>query len=318
MPNLLAFTVKRLLLAVLVIWSIITIVFVLSHLSPVDPAKEILGNKVNASPATLIKLRHEFGMDQPLYRQYLNYMGDLGHGKLGYSIEQESLGTPVWNILRSGVPVSTKLGLYSLILALIVGLPIGLISALRQNSAIDHGSQTVMMVAYAIPTFVAAPLAQLFFAVKLGWLPPTGWGAPGIEGYREMVLPVGIFGLGLAGYFAKSFRSFMLEVLQQDYIRTARAKGLKERYVIYLHAFKNTLLPLATIVGPTIAFLVTGAFIIEAFFSIPGIGNITISAATNSDYPLIIATTILIAVSVVVVNFLTDVFYAFVDPRIRM
>jgi ABC-type dipeptide/oligopeptide/nickel transport system permease component len=131
-------------------------------------------------------------------------------------------------------------------------------------------------------------------------------------------MPVAIFGLGIAGYFAKSFRSFMLEVLQQDYIRTARSKGLKERVVIYLHALKNTLLPLATIVGPTIAFLVAGAFIIESFFNIPGIGNITVQAVVVSDYPIIEATTILVAVSVVVINFLTDVFYAMIDPRVRL
>jgi ABC-type dipeptide/oligopeptide/nickel transport system permease component len=318
MNNLLVFTVKRFIAMVFVIWVITTIVFFLAHLSPINPIQEILGNKYNASPVVREQLRHEFHLDQPLWQQYTSYLSDLAHGQLGYSLDPTTLGQPVWNILQTGVPQSVKLGGFALIVALIVGLPIGMISAIKQNSPIDHGGQFMMMVAYAIPAFVIAPIAQLIFGVKLHWLPVAGWGAPGLMGVKEMIMPVAIFGLGIAGYFAKSFRSFMLEVLQQDYIRTARSKGLKERVVIYLHALKNTLLPLATIVGPTIAFLVSGAFILEAFFNIPGIGNITVSAVIVSNYPVIEATTILVAVSVVVINFLTDVFYAMIDPRVRL
>ena len=318
MNNLLVFTVKRFIAMVIVIWVITTIVFFLAHLSPINPIQEVLGNKYNASATVREQLRHEFHLDEPLWQQYTSYLQDLGHGQLGYSIQSDTLGQPVWNLLRVGVPQSLKLGGLALLLALVVGIPIGMISAIKQNSAVDHGSQFVMMVAYAVPAFVIAPIAQLLFGVKLHWLPVAGWGAPGMLGVKEMIMPVGIFGLGIAGYFAKSFRSFMLEVLQQDYIRTARSKGLKERVVIYLHALKNTLLPLATIVGPTIAFLVAGAFIIESFFNIPGIGNITVSAVVVSDYPVIEATTIMVAVSVVVINFLTDVFYAMIDPRVRL
>lgn len=318
MPGLLTWMVKRFIAMVFVIWVITTVVFFLAHLSPINPIQEVLGNKYNASPTVRNQLRHEFHLDEPLWQQYTSYLQDLSHGQLGYSIESSTLGTPVWNIIKVGVPQSVKLGGYALILALLIGLPVGMISAIKQNSPIDHGSQFVMMVFYAVPAFVVAPIAQLVLGVELHWLPVAGWGAPGLAGVKEMIMPVGIFGLGIAGYFAKSFRSFMLEVLQQDYIRTARSKGLKERVVIYLHALKNTLLPLATIVGPTIAFLVAGAFIIEAFFNIPGIGNITVSAVVVSDYPIIEATTILIAVSVVVINFLTDVFYAMIDPRVRL
>jgi peptide/nickel transport system permease protein/oligopeptide transport system permease protein len=318
MSSMLTWTIKRFIAMVFVIWVITTVVFFLAHLSPINPIQEVLGNKYNASPHVRQQLRHEFHLDEPLWQQYTSYLQDLAHGQLGYSIQSDTLGTPVWNLLRVGVPQSVKLGGWALLLALIVGLPIGMISAIKQNSPIDHGGQFVMMVAYAVPPFVVAPIAQLLFGVKLHWLPVAGWGAPGIDGVKEMIMPVGIFGLGIAGYFAKSFRSFMLEVLQQDYIRTARSKGLKERVVIYLHALKNTLLPLATIVGPTIAFLVAGAFIIESFFNIPGIGNITVSAVVVSDYPVIEATTILVAVSVVVINFLTDVFYAMIDPRVRL
>ncbi|MGH2449214.1 MAG: ABC transporter permease [Chloroflexota bacterium] len=318
MGNIVAFTIKRFIAMVIVIWLITTLVFFLGHMSPYDPIKLILGQKRLSNPQEYFHLRHIFGLDQPLWTQYTTYLGNLLHGQLGYSEETTTLGTPVWQILRAGVPVSLHLGGYALALSLIVGLPVGMLSALRQNSILDHGSQGIMMLAFAVPVFVVAPIAQLIFGVDLKWLPVAGWGDPGTMGFKELILPVTLFAAGLSGYFAKSFRSFLLEVLNQDYIRTARAKGLKQRTIIYLHVFKNTLLPLGTIVGPTIAFLVTGAFIIEEFFNIPGIGNITISAVTSNDYPLVEATTILLATAVVVVNFLTDVFYVMVDPRVRV
>jgi ABC-type dipeptide/oligopeptide/nickel transport system permease component len=316
--NFAAFFIRRLIAMIVVVFLITTIVFFLAHLSPYDPISLILGQKAGENPGAVIRLRHLFGLDQPLYMQYLNYMTGLLHGQLGYSEQAQNLGEPVWTVLSIGVPVSLKLSGWSLFFALLIGLPIGLISALRQNSPIDHAGQFVTMVGYAIPSFVIAPLAQLLFGVKLGWFPVSGWGDPGILGFKEMILPVAVFAIGLAGYFAKSFRSFMLEVLGQDYIRTARAKGLKERVVIYLHAIKNTLLPLASIVGPTAAYLVAGAFIIETIFSIPGIGYTTVTAVLDNNYPIIEATTLLLAVAVVVINFLTDIFYAMVDPRVRL
>jgi ABC-type dipeptide/oligopeptide/nickel transport system permease component len=303
---------------IVVVYLITTIVFFMARLSPYDPITLILGQKSIGNPLAVARLRHLFGLDQPMWRQYLNYLGDLMHGNLGYSEEQGNLGEPVWTILRVGVPVSLKLSGLSLLLSLIIGLPIGMLSALKQNSPIDHGSQFVTMVAYAVPPFVLAPIAQLVFGVQLGWLPVSGWGDPGILGIKEMVMPVGLFAIGLAGFFAKSMRSFMLEILSQDYVRTARAKGLKQRVIIYLHVAKNTLMPLASIVGPTAATLILGFFIIENFFAIPGIGNITVQAIVNNNYPVIEATTILLAASVVFVNFLTDIFYAMVDPRVRL
>jgi ABC-type dipeptide/oligopeptide/nickel transport system permease component len=179
---------------------------------------------------------------------------------------------------------------------------------------VDHVGQGVMIILYAIPTFVLVPILQLVFGVNLGWFPVTGWG----DNLKEVILPVAAYSAGLAGYFAKSYRSFMLEVLAQDYVRTARAKGLKQRVIVGLHAAKNTLVPLASIVGPTIAYLITGAFIIERLFSIPGIANETVESTINGDYGFIEATTILLVVFVIVVNMLTDIFYAIVDPRVRI
>jgi peptide/nickel transport system permease protein/oligopeptide transport system permease protein len=310
------FIIRRLLAMIVVVWAITTVVFFLAHLSPYDPIHLILGQKYNTVSAS--RLRAEFGLDKPMLQQYVDYLGNLLHGNLGYSEEAGTLGQPVWDLLLPGIPVTLKLGAYALLLSLIVGLPIGLVSALRQNTWLDHSSQGLMIILYAVPTFVLVPIAQDVFGAQLHWLPVTGWGDPGVLGIKEAILPVTLYAAGLAGFFAKSFRSFMLEVLRQDYIRTARAKGLKNWIIINRHAFKNVLLPLASIVGPVVAFLIVGAFIIEYFFSIPGIAYITVTSVTQSDYPVIEATTILLAVFVVVVNMLTDIFYALVDPRVRL
>lgn len=316
MSDFTGFIIKRLLAMIVVIWAIVTIVFFLAHGSPYDPIRLVLGQRYNAVSAA--RLRQLFGLDKPLWQQYVTYLGGLLHGNLGYSEEAQTLGQPVWNILSSGITVTLKLGGEALLLSLLIGLPIGLISAVKQNSFVDHGSQLLTMVMYAVPTFVLVPVCQLIFGAQLKWLPVTGWGDPGIQGIKEAILPVTLYAAGLSGYFAKSFRSFMLEVLRQDYIRTARAKGLRQRIILYRHAVKNTLLPLASIVGPTIAFLIVGAFVIEFFFSIPGIGYITVTSVTQSDYPVIEATTVMLAAFVVIVNMLTDIFYAVVDPRVRL
>lgn len=317
MAGLLGFIVKRFIAMIILVYMIATIVFFMAHASPYNPIKLDLGQHA-ANPVAVRQYEHLFGLDRPLWDQYKTYMGGLVHGQLGYSEGVDSFGTPVWDLLKSGVPVSMKLGIYATVLSLIIGLPIGLISALKQNTMIDHGSQFFVILAYAVPVFVLIPLCQLLFGVHLHWLPVTGWGDPGLLGIKEQILPVGLFALSLAGFFAKSFRSFLLEVLNQDYVRTARAKGLKNAVIIYLHACKNTLLPLASIVGPTVAFLIVGAFIIENFFGIPGIGLTTVSAVLGSNYPVIEATTIILAAFVVFVNMLTDIFYAMVDPRVRI
>lgn len=317
MATLVPFVIKRLLAMVVLLFLIATIVFILAKASPYDPIKLSLGIHA-ANKHSYAVLANLFGLNKPLWQQYADYMGGLLHGNLGYSEGTDTFGQPVWNVLKSGVPVSLRLGFTALILSLLIGLPVGLISALKQNTAIDHGSQFVVMVAYAVPVFVIIPICQLIFAVHLGWVPVSGWGAPGVQGFKQAILPVALFAAGLAGFFAKSFRSFMIEVLQQDYIRTARAKGLRQRTVIYLHAAKNTLLPLASIVGPTIAFLIVGQFLVETFFGIPGIGLTTVDSVLSNDFPVVEATTLMLAAFVVIVNMLTDIFYAMVDPRVRI
>ncbi len=330
MARLAAFVIKRLLIGIVVIWAIVTIVFVLEHgPGAADPIRTILGS--HFTYGVYQSLLREYGLDIPLWQQYLNYLGfgpivgwfgvhfgsgaaqtGLLEGNLGYSYQFP--GTPVWNLMSAGVPVTLKLGLYALLVSLAVGIPVGLLAAIKQNTIIDHLGTGLMMVFYAVPTFVLVPICILYFAVNFGWFPVQGWG----DSWNEAVLPVLTYAAGLAGFFAISFRSFMLEILQQDYIRTARAKGLRQRTIIWLHAVKNTLVPLASIVGPTIAYLIVGAFIVERFFAIPGIAYETITATQSGDYAFIEATTILLASFVVLVNMLTDIFYTIVDPRVKL
>ncbi|HLJ68315.1 MAG TPA: ABC transporter permease [Chloroflexota bacterium] len=330
MSDILMFTIKRLLAGIVVVWAIVTIVFILEHgPGASDPIRHILGN--HYTYGNYRQLLHAYGLDIPLHEQYLNYLGlapllakigiHFGHGTVDTGLLEGNLGlsyqypgTPVWDLIRPYVPVSLRLGGYALTVSLLIGIPVGLLSALRQNSLLDHVSQGMMIILYAMPTFVLAPLLQLEFTIQHHWFPEQGWG----DSFSEIPLPVAVYAAGLVGYFAKSFRSFMLEVLAQDYIRTARAKGLRQRTILWLHAMKNTLVPLASIVGPVVAYLIVGAFIVERFFAIPGIGDETIQATLNGDYGVIEATTIMLAAFVVLVNLVTDIFYSIIDPRVRL
>jgi ABC-type dipeptide/oligopeptide/nickel transport system permease component len=328
--GLVSFVVKRLLSGLIVVWAIVTVVFVLEHgPGAADPIRGILGSHYTFGRNAA--LAHEYGLDVPLWQQYLNYLGlapilglasaRFGHGaintgllegNLGYSYQY--VGQPVWSLLQSGIPVTLELGCFALLLALLVGIPVGMTSALRQNSLVDHLGQGGMMALYAVPTFVLVPVMQLVFAIQLHWLPEQGWG----DNAAQMVLPVTAYAAGLAGYFAKSFRSFMLEVLQQDYIRTARGKGLGRRAIVWRHAMRNALLPLGSIVGPTVAYLIVGAFVVESYFNIPGIANETVQSLFSGDYAVIEGTTIALAVFELVINMLTDIFYSIVDPRVGL
>jgi ABC-type dipeptide/oligopeptide/nickel transport system permease component len=228
-------------------------------------------------------------------------------------------GTPVTDLLGNGVPVSLELGGLALLAALLVGIPLGVIAAVRQNRLIaDNLNMGIMLVLYSVPAFVLIPFLVDLFSIRLGWLPAGQWGDSGWLGIKEMVLPVIVYAAGLAGFFARSVRSFMLEVLHQDYIRMARAKGLPERKILYVHAMKNTMLPFASVLGPTIAFLVVGAFIVENEFSINGIGYITVQSTLAGDFTVTEATTLVLAAAVVIVNALTDIFYTIADPRVKL
>lgn len=308
-----AFVVKRFVGMVFVTIGVTLVTFFLVHLAPGDPIRLALGQ--HATGASVAQLSHLYGLDQPLYAQYLNYMGGLLHGKLGPSYQYQDL--TVNDILGRGLPITLWLGMWATIIALLVGVPLGVLSAVRHNKFFsDNVNMGVNMILYSVPPLLLISATRLFFSVDLKWLPVAGW--QGYTGVQYLILPILIYSSGLVGFYARSMRSFMLEVLSQQYIRTAKAKGLAYWRVIFFHAAKNTLLPFASVLGPSIAFLVVGAFIVENLFNIPGIAQITVQSTIANDYNVTLATTIILALAVVLVNVLTDVFYAVVDPRVRL
>jgi ABC-type dipeptide/oligopeptide/nickel transport system permease component len=269
-----------------------------------------------------IQLKHTYGLDLPWYQQYWNYLTHLARFDFGLSYHQQNY--PVWYILRDGVPVSTELAFWALLLQLLIGIPVGIISALKANTWVDTVNMGVMLVLYALPSFVLAIFAQ----VLIVWLdqqmggswPVANWGNAWQYTWGDIqfkVAPILVFAAVGTALFARLARTSMLEVLRQDYVRTARAKGMHERIVIYRHAFRNAMIPLVTVFGLSLGLLVTGAFFIENIFNIPGIGQISISSISDRDYPVIQATTVLLAVAVVVGNLISDLLYSVVDPRIK-
>ncbi len=312
------FIMRRLIAMVFILLGVAAITFFLVSLAPGDPVVQLLGQHAGDA-ATYKRVYHQMGLDQPLWRQYLSYVWNALHGDLGYSVIQ--IGTPVTDIIGQGLPVTLELGGMATLVALIFGIPLGVIAAVRHNRLVaDNLNMGVMMALYSLPPFVIIPVVWLIFGILLKGtilhLEVTGW--QGLSDPHYWLAPVFVFAAGLAGFFARSVRSFMLEELNKDYIRTARAKGLTERAVIYIHAMKNTLLPFASVLGPTVAFLVVGAFIIEQEFSIPGVASITVQSTLADDYSVTLGTTLVLAAAVVIVNALTDIFYTIADPRVRL
>jgi len=313
-----AFILKRFVGAVLVVIGVTILTFFLVHLAPGNPIRLALGQ--HASPQEVAQLSHAYGLDQPVINQYFNYMGGLLHGNLGPSFEQQS--ETVNQILGQGLPITLWLGLWAVVVALVIGVPLGIIAAVRHNKLIsDNVNMGVNMILYSVPPLLLIAVARLVLGIypsqhNLPHLPVTGW--QGFTSISYLTLPVLIYASGIVGLFARSMRSFMLEVLNQQYIRTARAKGIAYWKIVFIQAGKNTMVPFASILGPTVAFLVIGAFVIETIFDIPGIAGITVQSTLANDYNVTLATTILLALAVVVVNALTDIFYSIVDPRVRL
>lgn len=309
MPRLLA---QRAVSLVFVLFSITFLTFLVLYLAPGDPVRQMMGGRQD--PARYQFLRQLYGLDRPFLEQYLKYLGNLLRGDLGLSYKYPE--RPVWDLLQRGVPVSLELGILALGLSLVVGIPAGIFAALRQNKWQDTSIMAVMLTLYSIPSFVLIPLLWLadvwLYNNKLPNLPVAGWGKP-----ENVILPVAVLGAASAGFIARLTRNSMLEVMQQDYVRTARAKGLRDRTILSRHIFRNALIPLLTVLGPASAFLVTGAFVVENLFAIPGIGFLSVQSIGQRDYPVVLATTLLLALAVVVMNLITDIAYTFVDPRIR-
>jgi ABC-type dipeptide/oligopeptide/nickel transport system permease component len=315
------FLVKRFIGLLFVVIAVTFITFILGYFAPGDPIRDLLGNHYSA--VLYASYRHQYGLDLPWYQQYFNFITGLFRFDFGNSFHYE--GRSVIGILAQGVPVSAELAFWALVIQLVVGVPLGVFSALKANTWIDTVNMGAMLTVYALPTFVAA----VFFQVIVVWIdqhtgatwPVSNWGTPwqySLTDISYKIGPIVVFAIGGIAFFARLSRTSMLEVLRQDYVRTARAKGLIERMVISRHALRNAMIPLLTVVGLALGTLITGVFFIENIFNIPGIGYETIQSINDRDYPVIQATVVLLAVGVVIGNLLADIFYTVADPRIKI
>jgi ABC-type dipeptide/oligopeptide/nickel transport system permease component len=337
-------------LVVLFVVSLIT--FLLMHAVPGGPF-----TREKALPAETIKiLNARYHLDDPLWKQYFDYMYNTMIPHITRTPPSTSLLDdfmisfkvgPVWfrwmnfgpsfisrsrtvnDIFRDNLPISGQLGVMALTVALLVGMPLGIMAALKQNTAYDYAGMAVAIFGVSVPVIVLGPILVWLFGVSLKWLPPTGWGAKppyilgflpshiGWDYFRFAIMPSVALGLGSSAIIARLTRASLLQTVREDYIRTARAKGLRERTVITRHALKNSLIPVVTILGPLFAALVTGTFVTELIFGIPGMGKYFVTSITNRDYPVIMGTILLYAVFLVIANLVVDLTYAYLDPRIR-
>ena len=308
-------TLRRLLSAIPVLFIVSLISFGLMRLIPGDPAAAIAG--IAATPAQIEQLRSDLGLDEPLLMQLLHYYQGLLQGDFGKSL---LLGKGVLAATMERLPVTIGLSLYALVLTLLIGVTSGIIAALRQNTWVDQVAMMIAMLGISIPNFFLGLLMIIFFAVQLGWLPSGGYipfSQDPIGWLRSTTMPAISLALLQAGLLARITRSGMLEVLRQDYVRTARAKGLPERQVILKHALANALIPIVTVVGIIISLLLSGAVVTEALFSLPGMGQLLTQAVLSRDYPMVQGGLLLVTTFLVLVNILVDVLYALIDPRVR-
>lgn len=302
------YVLQRLLVAVPLLWAVATVTFLLMHAipgGPFDREKPLPADRIAA-------LEQKYHLDDPLHLQYAHFMGDLVRGDLGTSFRRDR---PVTEIFRDGFPRTAQLGVCAFVCALAVGMPLGIVAALRRNSPIDYLASGVAAFGIAVPNFVIAAFLATFLAVELGWFDVLGWE---LGNYRKMVLPTVALGLLPAALIARITRVSLIETLGQEYVRTARAKGLRERHVIIRHALRNALVPILTVLGPIAATLVTGSFIIEETFAIGGIGTAFVDAVGDRDYGVIMGAVLLYALVIVLLNLTVDIAYGFADPRTRL
>ncbi len=303
----LRFFLVRLLQALPVIFIVITATFFLVRAAPGGPfdAEKVVLPEVKRA------LEAQYKLDLPLHEQYFAYLGDLVQGDLGPSFKYP--GRSVNEILFSGLPVTAELGFYALMIALLIGVTAGVFASLRPNTRQDYIPMSLAMIGICMPSFLLGPLLVLVFGIYLDWLPISGWGAiPG-----DKVLPSITLGAAYAAYVARLSRAGMLEILSQDYIRTARAKGLSEWQVITKHALRGGLIPVVAFLGPAFAGLLAGSFVVETIFQIPGLGRFYVQAAFNRDYTMILGTTVFLSTLIVVFNLLSDIAAAWLNPRLR-
>lgn len=299
--------ISRLFSLVTVVFGVLLLTFLLIHLVPGDPVEVMLGESANM--ADRAALRADLGLDKPLIQQFGSYLAKLAHGDFGQSIHTK---TPIIDLIKTRYPATVKLALLSLIIGLVVGVPLGIYAALKANRWQDFIVTIVSVRLSAMPAFWLGPMFMLIFAVWWGWLPVSG-----MESNISIVLPAMTLGFGLSAILTRMTRTSLLEVLNDDYIRTARAKGLSEKTVIFRHALRVALLPIITIVGLQMGSLLAGTVITETIFSWDGIGRLLVESIEKRDYPVTQACVLIVALSYVLVNLLTDILYQLADPRVR-
>lgn len=302
------YLLKRLISAVLVILGVSTLVFLLIHLVPGDPVEVMLGETVQQGDVEL--LRHQLGLDLPVFQQWLQFMLHLARFDLGQSLFTSQ---PVAQLLLDRIPATVVLAISSLVIAVSIALPLGVLAALRRGTSWDFLAMGVSILGISIPNFWMGPMLVLIFSIGLDWLPVSGF-----QGPLSLILPALTLGSAMAAILSRMVRSSLLEILQEDYIRAARARGLSSFQIIIRHALPNAALPIITVIGLQLGSLLAGAVITETIFSWPGIGQLTIDAIQKRDYPVVQACVLLISMTYVIVNLLTDIVCAGLDPRIRL
>lgn len=303
-----AFFVRRLIAMIPVVFGVLLLVFSMLHLVPGDPVKMMLG-EFQASPAQIAKLQSELHLNEPLPQQFGRYVWNALHGNLGRSIRSNK---PVTQEIMDNLPSTLELALSGLLVAAVLGISFGVLAAVKQYSWVDAGSMLVALIGVSMPSFWLGLLLIFAFSLRFRWFPATGGGD-----LKHLVLPAVTLGLGASAIIARLTRSSMLEVMRNEYVTTARSKGLRESRVIIRHALKNALIPVVTIFGLQFGQLLAGTVVIETVFGRPGIGRLIVDAILNKDFPLVQGIVLVIAISYVVVNFIVDLLYAFLDPRIR-
>ncbi len=319
------YMIRRILWFLPVLFGIALVNFVAARAMPGGPF-DFAGDRT--IPASIVaNLERKYHLDWPMWKQFGQYLLDLMRGDLGPSFYYRSL--TVNDILKQTFPVSLQLGILSLLLALAIGVPFGTFAALRHNTWVDYSSSFVAILGVSIPNIVMGPLLIWIVALKLGWFPVARWGADytqftlgfippmTVKFWKHAVLPTVALGTGLSASIARLTRASLLQVVREDYIRTARAKGLRERAVIVVHALKNALIPVITILGPLFAAIVTGTFVVERIFGINGMGQHFVNSINNRDYPVVMGTMLLYSLLLVIANLAVDMTYAWLDPRIR-
>ena len=301
------YILRRLAHMAVALFILATLVFFMTRALPGGPF-----DREKALPPEIVKnLEAHYGLDKSLGRQYLGFLWDAVRGDFGPSYS--SRGETVTGLIARHLPVSAELGMWAMILAVAVGIPLGLLAAYFHNSAIDFLATFLAVVGRSVPPIALSPLLILIFGIYLGWLPVARFDSP-----AHRVLPTLALGLGMAALIARITRSSLLQVIREDYIRTARAKGLSELTVVGIHALRNALIPVVTLLGPLLATVVTGTFIVETFFAVPGLGRYFITSIGNRDYPVIMGTSLLFGAVIMIMNVLVDILYSWIDPRIRL